>query len=108
MVLALTASCQEKASEDARFEVIGLESSYNFAADLNQSETFKVISDNVMWEIDLNGGEWLTVSPMRSLGGYNTVTITPQNNSSGARSCTMRITADNGFEKSVTINQAGK
>lgn len=106
--VVLMASCQTDKDTEARFEVIGLKDSYSFQADLGQKEQFKVISDNQRWEIDMQDRSWLTISPMRSLGGYETVTISPADNeTSEERVCTFTLVSENGYTKTVTVTQAG-
>ncbi len=106
----LAVCCQKEEEHSDRFEVNGLKDTYSFAADLGQKESFKVISDNVLWEVTFNpeDQDWLVITPMRSLGGYQTVTITPDNNDSPeSRSCTFTVTSEKGYTKTVTVSQRG-
>lgn len=112
-ILALTAfhACNKEDQVEKRFEVNGLNDSYIFAPDLGQKAQFEVISDNVLWEITFSPADpdWLNVSPLRSLGGYETVVIAPLINDSGAsRECQMTLTSENGFSKTVRISQRGE
>ncbi len=104
----LAVCCQKENEPSGRFEVNGIKDSYTFAADLGQKETFEIVSDNVLWEVSFTpeDQDWLIITPMRSLGGYQTVTITPDNNDTGAeRSCTFTLTNENGYSKTVTVTQ---
>lgn len=108
-IVLLAACCQKEGEEPSgRFEVNGIKDSYTFAADLSQKVTFEIISDNVLWEVSFTpeDQDWLIITPMRSLGGYQTVTITPDNNDTGAeRSCSFTLTNENGYSKTVTVTQ---
>ena len=109
-IILLAVSCEENVETTGRFEVNGLQDSYVFAADLGQKIFFDIISDNVLWEISLEPSDqdWMTVTPMRSLGGYETVTLAPdENNSAEARSCTLTLTSENGYSKSISVTQRG-
>lgn len=106
----LAVCCRKEDNVAARFEVDGLKDSYVFAADLGQQERFDIISDNVLWDVSFipEDQDWLTVTPMRSLGGYQTVTVTPDNNDSPeTRSCVFTLTSENGYSKTVTVTQNG-
>lgn len=109
--IALFAVCCRKGETGSdRFEVNGIRDSYEFAADLGQSEYFEIIADNVLWEVSFTpeDQDWLVVTPMRSLGGYQTVTITPDNNdSSEPRSCSFVLTNEHGYSKTVLVSQRG-
>lgn len=107
-ITLLAVCCQKEEKHSDRFEVNGLKDSYSFAADLGQKETFEIISDNVLWEVSFTpeDQDWLIITPMRSLGGYQTVTITPDNNDTGAeRSCSFTLTNEKGFSKTVIVTQ---
>ena len=104
----LVVCCQKEEKHSGRFEVNGIKESYSFAADLGQKETFEIISDNVLWEVSFTpeNQDWLIITPMRSLGGYQTVTITPENNDTGAeRTCSFTLTSEKGYSKTVTVTQ---
>ena len=104
----MAAGCTETTTVESRFEVNGLNDVYTFAADLGQTFTFDIVSDNVLWEVFIEplDQEWLVVTPMRSLGGYETVTITADDNESGvARECKLVLQAENGYSKEVKVTQ---
>lgn len=107
-IFLLAVCCKEEDKGEARFEVNGIKDSYEFAADLSQKAYFEIISDNVLWEVSFSpeDQEWLSITPMRSLGGYQTVTLAPDNNDSGtSRTCSFTLTAENGYAKTVTVTQ---
>ena len=101
----LLLSC-EKPVERKSFEVIGLQDTYEFAADLSQKETFKIES-YIPWEITKNDLDWCDISPWHNLGGTNTITIFPNNNmSASSREGSFTIKAE-GYSKTVKVVQAG-
>lgn len=109
-IMLLAVCCQKEEEHSDRFEVNGLKDSYAFAADLGQKESFKVISDNILWEVEIEpeDQDWLVITPMRSLGGYQTVTITPDiNDSHESRSCMFTLTNEKGYSRTVTVSQRG-
>lgn len=109
-IALLAVCCQKEEEHSGRFEVNGIKDSYTFAADLGQKDSFEIVSDNVLWEIffDPEDQNWLSISPLRSLGGYETVTMTVDYNySSSPRTCSFTITSENGYSKTVTVSQRG-
>lgn len=70
---------------------------------------FEILS-NRPWSISQSGLDWLTISPMKRLGGPDPVVVTIQageNTSFGARSGSFTIQAGENFSRTVTVEQAG-
>lgn len=103
---AIAAACSGTGEAVPVFEVSDLSDSYEFAADLGQSETFRIDAGKP-WTITKDGLDWVDIDPIKSLGGSQRVTIFPDDNVLvPVRTGTFTIKAE-GYEKTVTVSQRG-
>ena len=108
VLAAMLLSCENTLSDEkARVTVEGLEDSYSFEAIPDGKVEFRITS-NVTWHLDVEGLDWIRLSPGRGLGSAEpqVVTIEPiANGDENPRSGTMTVKAGD-FSRTVTLTQA--
>lgn len=108
VLAAMLLSCENTLSDEkARVTVEGLEDSYSFEAIPDGKVEFRITS-NVTWHLDVEGLDWIRLSPGRGLGSAEpqVVTIEPiANEDENPRSGTMTVKAGD-FSRTVTLTQA--
>ena len=108
VLAAMLLSCENTLSDEkARVTVEGLEDSYSFEAIPDGKVEFRIAS-NVTWHLDVEGLDWIRLSPGRGLGSAEpqVVTIEPiANEDENPRSGTMTVKAGD-FSRTVTLTQA--
>ena len=104
---AMLCSCNDEALEEkAVVSIDGLKESYEFEAIPDGKESF-IITSNVNWHLDMDGLDWLKVTPGRGLASSSAQTVTLEaivNDDNQPRTGVMTVVAGDVTRK-VTLTQ---